>query len=357
MPQHYRTAARLASYRTLVEVSRLLLGSATLEELFAGITDELDRLMRFDAVSIYRVDELAQLLVPVHSVDRWATEIMDSPLAMGCGLTGWVVEHGQAENVTAAHNDPRSAPVPGTPASEEESLVVVPLIVRGQTMGALNVYRLGTEGRDDDEFELICRFGNLAALAIDNAHNRERLVEEANTDWLTGLRNHRFFHERLRSELDRALRHRRPLSLVVFDIDDFKLLNDAHGHQEGDLVLRRVAVAAGEELRQSDVACRVGGEEFAILLPETGKRAARAVAARLCTRVRDLPGSLTVTVSCGVATFPRDADEVAALVAAADDALYAAKRRGKDRVASAGPAASALRTSDADSGSRPACAA
>ncbi len=119
----------------------------------------------------------------------------------------------------------------------------------------------------------------------------------------------------------------------MFDLDDFKLLNDAHGHQEGDLVLRRVAAAAGEDLRASDVACRIGGEEFALLLPETGKRAARAAADRLCARVRALPGHRRITVSCGVASFPGDATTVADLHAAADAALYLAKDRGKDRSA------------------------
>ena len=312
----------------------MLLASATLSELFERITTELKRLVPFDAVTIYRVDELAELLTPVHTVDRWADEIMESPSALGEGVTGWVAQRGEAVNLAEAHNDPRIAVVPGTPEDEHEALACVPLIVRDATIGTLNVYRLGDDvAFSDHEFELICRFADLAALAIDNAQNRERLVEEAHTDWLTGLHNHRYYHERLRVELERAHRHNRPLSLIVFDLDDFKLLNDAHGHQEGDLVLRRVAAAAGEDLRASDVACRIGGEEFALLLPETGKRAARAAADRLCARVRALPGHRRITVSCGVASFPGDATTVADLHAAADAALYLAKDRGKDRSA------------------------
>jgi diguanylate cyclase (GGDEF)-like protein len=123
------------------------------------------------------------------------------------------------------------------------------------------------------------------------------------------------------------------MSLIIFDLDDFKHLNDVHGHQEGDIVLQRMALAAGEDLRASDIACRVGGEEFAILLPETTKSAARAAAERLAERVRHMPGNPPVTVSCGVATFPEDAGDPTALVAAADAALYVAKAHGKDRVA------------------------
>ena len=162
--------------------------------------------------------------------------------------------------------------MPGTPPDEREALVVVPLVVRGRPIGALNAYRLGEiTAFSDEEFDLIRRFADLVALALDNTRIRHQLEQEAQTDWLTGLGNHRLFHERLRQEMDRTERYGRPLSLIVFDLDDFKFLNDLHGHQEGDLVLRRVAAAALEGLRASDMACRIGGEEFAILLPGDGK--------------------------------------------------------------------------------------
>jgi diguanylate cyclase (GGDEF)-like protein len=313
----------------------MLLVSVTLDDLFDRISSELNRLVPVDALTIYRVDEVNREIVPVHARDQWADEIMAAPLRLGEGLTGWVLEHHEAANVTAAERDPRIAVVPGTPADEPEAILCVPLVVRGRPIGALNTYRLGVGAFfSDDEFELVRQFADLAALALDNTQNRIRLLHEAQTDWLTGLHNHRVYHERLRDELERAERYGRPVSLIVFDLDDFKLLNDVHGHQEGDLVLRRVAAAAREELRTSDLACRVGGEEFAIILPEAGKRAARAAADRLCARVRALPGVRTVTVSCGVASFPADARTATELVAGADAALYAAKARGKDRAAS-----------------------
>jgi diguanylate cyclase (GGDEF)-like protein len=311
----------------------MLLASATPEELLHRMTDELKRLVPYDALTVYQADEVRRMLVPVHSADLYAEEILNAPLAFGHGLTGWVFEHRRAENLPAAHRDPRIQIVPGTD-NEPEALAVVPLIVRGAPIGTLNVYRLGEDVEFSGwEFELICRFADLAALAMDNTRIRERLVKEAQTDWLTGLGNHRLFHERLRAEAERAHRYKRPMSLIVFDLDDFKLLNDVHGHQDGDMVLRRVAAAACEGLRGSDLACRVGGEEFAILLPEAGKRAAKAVADRLCARVRRLPGPRPVTVSCGVAALPVDAGNPTELLAAADAALYAAKERGKDRAA------------------------
>ncbi|HET7170963.1 MAG TPA: diguanylate cyclase [Gaiellales bacterium] len=319
----------------MIDVSRMLLGSASLDELFERVTSELRRLVGYDAVTIYGVDDVRGLVEPLHSVDMWADEIMSSPLKIGEGLTGWAIEHCTAENLPAAHNDPRIQVVPGTPPDEREALVVVPLVVRGRPIGALNAYRLGQyTAFSDDEFDLIRRFADLVALALDNTRIRHALEQEAQTDFLTGLGNHRLFHERLRREMDRSERYGRPLSLIVFDLDDFKFLNDLHGHLEGDLVLRRVAAAATERLRASDIACRIGGEEFAIMLPETGKRAARAAADRLCARVRELrDGARAMTVSCGVASFPNDAPNVTEFLAAADAALYAAKERGKDRAA------------------------
>ena len=329
-------AGRLASYETLVDISRMLLVSVTPDELFDRISTELNRLVPVDALTIYRVDEVDREIVPVHARDQWADEIMAAPLRLGEGLTGWVVEH-RAGRERDRRRDaiPASPSSPARPRDESEAIVCVPLVVRDRPIGALNTYRLGVGAAfTAEEFELVRQFADLAALALDNTQNRIRLLHEAQTDWLTGLHNHRVYHERLHDELERAERYGRPVSLIVFDLDDFKLLNDVHGHQEGDLVLRRVAAAAREELRASDLACRVGGEEFAIILPEAGKRAARAAADRLCARVRALPGVRTVTVSCGVASFPADAASATDLVAGADAALYAAKARGKDRAAS-----------------------
>jgi diguanylate cyclase (GGDEF)-like protein len=338
-------AGRLASYETLFDISRMLLVSVTVDELFERISSELNRLVPVDALTIYRVDEVAREIVPVHAHDKWADEIMAAPLGLGEGLTGWVVEHREPANIRAAERDPRIAVVPGTPADEPEAIISVPLVVHDRPIGALNTYRLGEDVEfSHDEFLLVQQFAAVAALALENTQNRTRLLHEAQTDWLTGLHNHRVFHERLQDELERAERYGRPVSLIAFDLDDFKLLNDVHGHQEGDLVLRRVAAAAREELRASDLACRVGGEEFAIILPEAGKRAARAAADRLCERVRSLPGVRAVTVSCGVATYPADAAGVTELVAGADAALYAAKERGKDRAASFTTAVLAHRT-------------
>jgi diguanylate cyclase (GGDEF)-like protein len=174
------------------------------------------------------------------------------------------------------------------------------------------------------------------------ARELERALEEqerlAITDQLTGLHNRRFFEESLRLEVERTLRSRRSLGLLVFDLDHFKQVNDRHGHPAGDLVLRETARRLQDCVRSSDVVARHGGEEFVILLPETdgevllelGERCRRAIT----ERAFDVGEGerITVTISAGGATLPGDAAGGVALVRAADRALYRAKGRGRDRV-------------------------
>jgi diguanylate cyclase (GGDEF)-like protein len=164
----------------------------------------------------------------------------------------------------------------------------------------------------------------------------EQTERSAITDGLTGLFNRRHFNETLRHEISRARRHRSKVSLVLFDIDDFKKLNDTKGHPEGDKVLVRAASLIKEGVREIDVAARYGGEEFAVILPETSRTGAFVVADRVRQRVesrfRRTRGVSNVTVSGGVATFPDDAATIQELIKKADLGLYRSKAAGKNRI-------------------------
>ena len=158
------------------------------------------------------------------------------------------------------------------------------------------------------------------------------------TDWLTGLKNHGYFFERLDEELDRALRHRRPLALLLADLDDFKLVNDSRGHAAGDRVLQAVGEVMIDALRSADIVCRLGGEEFGILLPETDGPGGFLVAERIRKAIaaRSVSGVGKVTISFGVASVPEHAVDRDELLESADRALYLAKREGKNRTRLAG---------------------
>ena len=162
-----------------------------------------------------------------------------------------------------------------------------------------------------------------------------RLREQAAHDELTGIPNRREFDRRLLEEWQRSVRFKRPLSLVMLDLDRFKVINDTHGHPVGDEVLRHVARLLAGQIRQVDCLGRYGGDEFALLLVETDRKSAQAVAARLRALAEATPCHLAtkglvleVGISVGVAAWPDNADNMASLVAAADADLYGSKRLG-----------------------------
>jgi diguanylate cyclase (GGDEF)-like protein len=157
-------------------------------------------------------------------------------------------------------------------------------------------------------------------------------------DPLTGAHNRRYFDEALRREIHRYHRYERPVSLVLFDVDDLKTINDRGGHAAGDSVLRSIAATAEESVRASDSVVRLGGDEFAVLLPETDRPNAAVVAKRLLGAVERLPvpAGAHATISAGVASIPRDGGTAEEVHARADEALYRAKRHGRNRFASAG---------------------
>jgi len=172
-----------------------------------------------------------------------------------------------------------------------------------------------------------------------------RFAHLARHDPLTGLENRQEFHRRLEEELERARRFGRPCALIMLDVDHFKAINDTHGHPAGDEALRRIAGVLCRQVRRIDHVARYGGEEFVMLLPETGPEGAEGLAERIRAGIAAHPTPLgpdleqRITASLGVASYPADADAAADLVRAADLALYAAKRAGRDRVARAAGAA------------------
>ena len=222
--------ARVESYRRLADVFHDVLAEQSLDALLDRIADALAELVPHDSLTIYEADEPRRLLIPVWARDKWADKILADSCPFGVGLTGWGVEHRESVLVNKAHLDPRTATVEGPPEDEPEALITIPLIARDSIKGALNIYRLGEEASfDEDEFELAKRFGDAAALALDNAQIRARLEHQAQTDPLTGLFNHRAFHERLRQALANASRSHDAVSLLMLDIDDFKRVNDVTG--------------------------------------------------------------------------------------------------------------------------------
>ncbi|MCW2598664.1 MAG: diguanylate cyclase [Frankiales bacterium] len=210
-------------------------------------------------------------------------------------------------------------------------LVVVPLSAEGRSLGALVVEHGGRSRIEPRVVSALERSASYAALALRNAWLLEQVRRLAATDGLTKIANRRTFEATLEREIARATRSAEHLSLVMVDIDHFKALNDSHGHQAGDEVLRNVAAALSCECRDFDTPARYGGEEFAVILPGCGPDEAYEIAERLRLSVSAAPASVPITASAGVATYPSHAGDADTLVRAADEALYASKHAGRDR--------------------------
>jgi diguanylate cyclase (GGDEF)-like protein len=188
----------------------------------------------------------------------------------------------------------------------------------------------------DDDRALLRSLAAQATLALENVDLHHQVSRQAVTDELTGLANHGRFQELLSSEIEQVRRYHHPVGLIMLDIDDFKAINDTYGHQQGDVVLRRVAHVVGDSSRDVDYPARYGGEEMALILPHTDIEGAYAIAERVRTAVealriprKDGEGVLRITASLGVAAATDGHKD--ALIADADAALYEAKRQGKNR--------------------------
>jgi diguanylate cyclase (GGDEF)-like protein len=334
VPSSASPEALVESYRRLAEVFHHVLSEQSVESLLDRIADTLAELVPYHDLHVYEADVARRVLEPVLVRSKWQQEVMRTSPAFGQGITGWAAAHRQPVLTNNAHLDPRVEFVPGTPV-EPEALITVPLIARGSLKGALNIYRLGEDAAfDEDEFELAKWFGDAAALALDNAQVRARLEHQVQTDSLTGLYNHRFFHERLRAELTRASRVHDTVAVLMFDIDDFKRVNDICSHAVGDQILVALSETAQGLVRQSDVICRIGGEEFGVIMPSCGAGDALGLARRLQHHLEAQPidAAGEITLSIGIAQGPEHAMNPRELVACAETAMMSAKFRGKNRI-------------------------
>jgi len=218
---------------------------------------------------------------------------------------------------------------------EAASRMSIPLISFGQTLGVLTLHSSQLDAFRDSDLLPLESVGDICANSIQNAHYVERVKQLAYLDGLTGIFNRRFFEVRIMEEIERARRYGSGMAVIMADIDQFKKLNDEFGHLLGDEVLRQVSSLFHQNLRKIDVVCRYGGEEFALLLSQTNAPQAVTVAEKLRKLVQgwEFPGvPRTVTISAGVAAFPDHGSGRDELVRAADNALYAAKQSGRNRV-------------------------
>jgi diguanylate cyclase (GGDEF)-like protein len=326
-----------ATLEALMDAATAVLAADSLEETFGRITRRLGGLVPYDDLVVYEVDPTRTEVRPVFADGAWVEQVMAETFSIEDGITGRALREGKTMNVPRTDLDPDASQVAGT-AVEAEALICVPLIVEGETIGALNVYRLGEDvGFDDQEAQVIERFAAMAALAWNSARQRELLRTQARTDPLTGLLNRRAFYERLTEELARAARTESPLSVVLLDIDRFKPINDTYGHAEGDRVLRAVGESLQATVRIDETVARFGGEEFALIAAGASAWEAIEAADRFRAAIAGVKAhESALSASAGVAGWPDDGSSADELLEAADKALYRAKNAGRNRTCAAG---------------------
>jgi diguanylate cyclase (GGDEF)-like protein len=311
-------------YRRLASALRALVHEQSADAVLTRIATELRNVVRCDDVVIWELTA-DQRLVATHVDGEDEEEMTGFEIGIGDGITGRSVRSQTSIVSNDAHLDQRAGLVPGTEPTPE-AIICIPLTARNAPLGALSVYRRGADRAfQSQEIELIEHFADVAAVALQNATTLARLAQQAATDDLTGLSNRRHFHEELQRYSAAARRYGTPLSLLILDLDNFKQINDRHGHQHGDEVLRAVATTIRNRVRASDVSGRLGGDEFAILLPQTTWDEAVTLAADLAASLqesRDLPSS--VCVSVGIASGSSMTWQE--LLSRADNQLYVEKR-------------------------------
>ncbi|MBI5085335.1 MAG: diguanylate cyclase [Acidobacteria bacterium] len=267
----------------------------------------------------------------------------EDPPTMFCPEDCWALRRGRQHIVEAGDLTVQCRHLHAT---KSDRTLCVPMMAQGETTGVLVLSEKAlvapATGFSPDTMRLAGRTAEQIALSIANLQLREKLRDQAIRDPLTGIFNRRYFEETAERELARAAREATGVGLIVFDIDHFKRFNDTFGHEAGDMVLRKVGQVLMSLARLEDIACRLGGEEFVLLMPGAELETAVRRAEQVRELVKDLAVSYrgeslaNVTVSCGVAGFPAHASQLPDLLETADHALYRAKGNGRDRVEAAG---------------------
>ncbi len=322
---------RVQQLETLQAIGRALTASLDLNQVLTYVVEAAVRLTSAGGGQLFLLEERSHqlLLRAARGSDDAAAQPVSQP----------------AEDVFAAHvlqtNQPLFYP-PGPPGKTRalgHPALYVPLRSRDHLLGVLSVDNRASQRMfTTADIGPLTTLADYAAIAIANGRLFAEVQLQSMTDSLTGISNRRHFFALAGREFQRAIRFGRPLSAIMVDIDHFKQVNDTHGHAVGDQVIVEVARLCQTSIRAIDVLGRYGGEEFALVLPETDAHGACQLAERLRRRIVGTPintqaGPLPITASLGVASTQIAADDVNALIANADGALYAAKQAGRNRVA------------------------
>lgn len=318
---------------TVQAVSRVIISSLDLETIFATVVKELKESFGYTHVSIYLLrDDYLHLGAQV----GYPLDMLIHKIHISQGVTGRTIKSKTVHFIPDTSKEPSFLRADNNLTSE----ICVPLLKEGNVLGTLNVESDANRILTEKDVELLTTLSGPISLAVDNARLHAQVKEMAMTDAVSGLSNRHALEQILTAEVERSRRLGHPLSLIIFDIDSFKAYNDKWGHPAGDTRLRATAKMIQNILRKYDIAARFGGDEFAIILPNTDEAGAFEFAKRLQSSARASTQEIPIenkgvsghTLSIGVATLPKNGNSVESLMLAADHAEMKAKRLGKNQI-------------------------
>ena len=321
------------------DVAKALTSSLDLDSILQTIMEKMAEYFRPDTWSLLMVDEARDELYFAIAVGDKADQLKNVRLKVGEGIAGWVAKHGEARVVADVRTDPFFASrVDEATKWETRSVISVPLRSKLRVLGVIQLVNVDMTRFTEAELFFLQALSDYAAIAIENAKWVEKIQELTITDDCTGLYNARHLYKTLETEVYRSSRFGYEFSVLFIDLDHFKSVNDTHGHLVGSKLLAEIGYLVKAQLRLIDFAFRYGGDEFVVLLPQTGKDQALVVARRLQEGLRascfcrEEGLNLNVRASIGLATFPHDARTAHDVIRQADGMMYLVKNSTRDNI-------------------------
>jgi diguanylate cyclase (GGDEF)-like protein len=321
------------------DVAKTLTSSLDLDSILQTIMEKMAEYFRPDTWSLLMVDEAKDELYFAIAVGDKAEALKDVRLKVGEGIAGWVAKHGESRIVPDVRTDPMFASrVDQATQWETHSVICVPLRSKLRVLGVIQLVNVDMSQFTKAELFFLQALCDYAAIAIENARWVEKIQELTITDDCTGLYNARHLYKTLETEVYRSSRFGYEFSILFIDLDHFKAVNDTHGHLIGSKLLAEIGYLVKAQLRLIDFAFRYGGDEFVVLLPQTGKDQALVVAKRLreafreSTFCKDEGLHLNIRASIGLATYPHDARTAHDVIRQADGMMYMVKNSTRDNI-------------------------
>ncbi|HXW89308.1 MAG TPA: sensor domain-containing diguanylate cyclase [Terriglobales bacterium] len=321
------------------DVAKALTSSLDRDSILQTIMEKMAEYFQPDTWSLLLVDQDQEEMYFAIAVGTAAEVLKNVRLKVGEGVAGYVAQHGERVIVPDVYSDPRFAKrIDEMTRWETRSIVCFPLRAKERVLGVLQLLNVDMEHFGDQEIFFLQSLCDYAAIAIENARAVEKIQELTITDDCTGLFNARHLYKTLETEVYRSARFGYEFTILFIDLDHFKYVNDTHGHLIGSKLLAEVGYLVKAQLRLIDYAFRYGGDEFVVLLPQTGKDASLVVAKRLRDNFRTgrfcrAEGlNLNVRASIGLASYPQDAKTPQDIIRQADEMMYLVKNTTRDNI-------------------------